>query len=79
MQRVLISAALTLAAIAGPAGAHSESTSSKVATSAETIRPLMIGAAVPDVTVQDLDGKAMALRDALAAKPTLLIFYRGGW
>lgn len=79
MQRVLISAALTLAAMAGPAGAHSEAAASKVAPSADSIRPLMIGAAVPDVQVKGLDGKSMALRDALAAKPTLLIFYRGGW
>ncbi len=50
-----------------------------VASSAQEIRPLLIGAAVPDVTLRTTEGKVVALRDAVAKQPTVLIFYRGGW
>ncbi len=43
------------------------------------VRPLMIGAAVPDAPLRSLDGKAATLRKALAGKPAVLVFYRGGW
>lgn len=48
-------------------------------TSAQDIKPLLIGASVPDVTLQTPDGKAFNLKAAAAKKPTVLIFYRGGW
>jgi len=48
-------------------------------TSAQDITPLLIGASVPDVTLQTPDGKAFNLKATVAKKPTVLIFYRGGW
>jgi hypothetical protein len=43
------------------------------------IRPLLIGAHVPDVTLITPDHQPIVLRDALSKQPTILIYYRGGW
>ena len=48
-------------------------------TSAQDIKPLLIGASVPDVTLQTAERKSFDLKEAVAKKPTILIFYRGGW
>lgn len=41
--------------------------------------PLAVGAAVPTVNLHAETGAVISLRDALGGKPTVLIFYRGGW
>lgn len=41
--------------------------------------PLAAGATVPAVNLHTDAGAAVGLRDALGGKPTVLIFYRGGW
>lgn len=46
---------------------------------AEDISPLLIGESIPSATLQDVEGKAVDLNQLVAAKPTILIFYRGGW
>jgi peroxiredoxin len=51
----------------------------RIAASAADATPLQKGAIVPDVTVQTVDGKSVALRSVLAEKPTVLVFYRGFW
>jgi len=50
-----------------------------IADSPEQIKPLMIGAHVPDVTLITPDHQPVVLRDVLAKQPTILIYYRGGW
>ena len=40
---------------------------------------LKAGDNVPDVRVRTIEGKEIALSDALARKPSVVIFYRGGW
>jgi hypothetical protein len=50
-----------------------------VPTSAQEIRPLLIGAKVPDVSVRNADGADVALADVFRKEPTILIVYRGGW
>lgn len=50
-----------------------------VALTAETVRPLLIGATVPNITLTRVDGKDFVLGTELQLKPTVLIFYRGGW
>ena len=47
--------------------------------SATDVRPLLIGAKVPELTLSSADGSPFDLTRALATKPTILIFYRGGW
>lgn len=41
--------------------------------------PLKVGDAIPDVTLRTEDDKEVKLRALVAEKPTVLIFYRGGW
>ncbi|WP_462264566.1 peroxiredoxin family protein [Mucilaginibacter sp.] len=43
------------------------------------ISPLLIGEAIPAVTIPAADGKAYNLNARIAEKPTILVFYRGGW
>jgi peroxiredoxin len=50
-----------------------------IPSSAQDVRPLLIGSAVPDVTLKTADGTDFSLRAAVAKKPSILIFYRGGW
>src|SRR5882724_440098 len=45
----------------------------------EKVQPLAKGVAVPDVTLRTVDGKSFALKTETSAKPTVIIFYRGGW
>ena len=69
---VRLSDSLPGAAIAGPE-------ESDVAVRAEAVAPLAVGARVPSVTVQDIDGKPVALDEAIGSGAVALIFYRGGW
>ncbi len=45
----------------------------------EDISPLLNGESIPVATLKDASGKAFDLNKAVANKPTILIFYRGGW
>ena len=46
---------------------------------AEGAVPLAKGAMVPSVSVNSLDGVSVDVAELVAQKPTVLIFYRGGW
>jgi peroxiredoxin len=46
---------------------------------AEDISPLLIGEVLPTASLQDSKGKSISLQDYLKIKPTVLVFYRGGW
>lgn len=46
---------------------------------ATSVRPLLIGADVPDVTLRTISGESVALRNMYPDKPMMVIFYRGGW
>jgi peroxiredoxin len=41
--------------------------------------PLAVGQSIPDTTLQTEAGKPVKLRELISKKPTVLIFYRGGW
>ncbi|MFU8781373.1 MAG: peroxiredoxin-like family protein [Kiritimatiellia bacterium] len=43
------------------------------------VKPLEAGAMLPDVSVRTVVGEAFSLKAAVAEKPAVLIFYRGGW
>lgn len=43
------------------------------------VRPLMVGAPLPAVQLKTAAGEDFDLGSALAAKPTILVLYRGGW
>src|SRR5260370_32668038 len=41
--------------------------------------PLKAGDSIPDVTLRTEEDKEVSLRKLVSEKPTVLIFYRGGW
>lgn len=53
--------------------------SEQVADSPEQIQPLLIGTKTPQVKLSTVDGKTVQLKDLISKKPTVLVFYRGGW
>lgn len=50
-----------------------------LAPSPEEVRPLQAGAAAPTFVLADDAGQPVDLATVFSAKPTVLIFYRGGW
>ncbi len=50
-----------------------------LAVSADKTTPLTVGAKAPGPTLKTPDGQAFDLGTAYAAKPTVVILYRGGW
>jgi len=51
----------------------------QVAEKATDIKPLLIGESVPDVSLVSSDGKRENLPAVVGGKPSVLLFYRGGW
>ena len=74
--RISVAVAL-LGVLAGVSQADTHKTA--IADSPENIRPLLIGADIPDVTLVTPDYQLVVLRERLAKQPTILIYYRGGW
>lgn len=71
---------LAMALGAGPLRAEEPKTSSRpIAPSANEICPLLVNSSIPSLTLKKPDGTSFDLNAALKAKPTILIFYRGGW
>ena len=46
---------------------------------AEDISPLLIGEIIPDVILKAPDASDHSVLDIFSKKPTVLLFYRGGW
>ena len=42
-------------------------------------KPLEVGDSIPDVKLRTEENEQVSLRKLLSEKPTVLIFYRGGW
>lgn len=51
----------------------------KIAETAEQVTPIMNGQNIPSVTLFDVDGNTVSLKQIVSEKPTVLVFYRGGW
>ncbi|NME69912.1 peroxiredoxin-like family protein [Flammeovirga aprica] len=52
----------------------------KVPGNASDISPLLIGEYIPkDIILRDVEGNEVNLKKEMNKKPTILIFYRGGW
>lgn len=43
------------------------------------ICPILVGNKVPQIILEDLDGNLFELEQAISNKPTVLIYFRGGW
>ena len=46
---------------------------------AEDISPILIGETLPNAYFQNAEGESVQLKAVLEEKPTVLVFYRGGW
>ena len=47
---------------------------------AEPVRTaLKVGDSIPDVTLRTVDNQEVKLRTLVAEKPSVLVFFRGGW
>ncbi|MDF1817255.1 MAG: peroxiredoxin-like family protein [Immundisolibacteraceae bacterium] len=51
----------------------------EIAASPTEVRPVLIGHSVADAGLRDEQGEPASLADALGGKPTVIVFYRGGW
>ena len=58
--------------LSGDAGANA-------AASADAVCPIKVGATVPTLTLATADGMPFDVGEAIRQKPTVLVFYRGGW
>ena len=73
-----VGAALLLGASATSGDGESETTD-PLPTAANDVRPLLVGAQVPPAVLTDAAGKPVDLKARMARRPTILVFYRGGW
>lgn len=46
---------------------------------ANDVTPAITGTVIPNATVKSVEGKLVEIKDLVSQKPTVLIFYRGGW
>lgn len=51
----------------------------RVAESPEHVTPLLNGQFVPDVTLKTAFGKDIRLQSVVESRPSVILFYRGGW
>ena len=81
LHRMILAVGITTLAIVGAIALAQEPNelSGKVAERADDVHPLLIGVSVPDVVLNDVEGKQVKLHSLIEQKPTVLIFYRGGW
>jgi peroxiredoxin len=79
MQTKIALCIATIVAISIPVWAQTSLTTPEAPSSPQKIRPVLIGAAVPDVTLETVAGEQFDLKKSLTDKPGVIIFYRGGW
>ncbi len=73
MSRAVFASVLSLLfAFASPASA-------RVADTPNDVHPILVGTTAPDAPLTGLDRRPTTLKQQLAGKPTVLVFYRGGW
>jgi peroxiredoxin len=68
-----------LGGIAMLQAAPSDSTGKPVYDSPQAVHPLEKGQTIPNGELETLDGKKINLQTLVFQKPSILIFYRGGW
>ena len=55
------------------------SITAQVPEKAEDISPLLIGESIPNVELKTTEGSKQSVLNIIGEKPTVLLFYRGGW
>ncbi|MGK0267899.1 MAG: peroxiredoxin [Paraglaciecola sp.] len=77
MKKWLLIAAVAMSALMSTSAMALDRTA--IADKAENVTPLLNGTMAPNVTVKTADGSPVSLNALIMQKPTVLIFYRGGW
>lgn len=54
-------------------------TTSDIPKSPNAVCPLLNGMQAPSIDLRDTSGNKVDLGARLGAKPTVIVFYRGGW
>ncbi|MCH2448570.1 MAG: AhpC/TSA family protein [Gracilimonas sp.] len=49
------------------------------AQNAKEVNPLLISSEIPDVKLKNMDDETVRLKELVSQKPSILVFYRGGW
>lgn len=70
---------LLITALLVTLGAAANTTATVIADNPQQVRPLLNGMTAPAVTLLDQQGKEVQLLTEVGKKPTVLVFYRGGW
>ncbi|MDC0602700.1 AhpC/TSA family protein [Aliiglaciecola sp.] len=52
---------------------------SAIAETAEDVTPLLNGQNIPNATLRTADGSPVSLKALMMQKPSIILFYRGGW
>ncbi|MBC3766474.1 peroxiredoxin-like family protein [Neptunicella marina] len=52
---------------------------SEIANKSAEVTPLLNGQTLPDITVKNLQNDTLQLKQLISKKPTIMVFYRGGW
>lgn len=78
IQKLYLSLAFTVALLL-TLGSMASAEPHKIAPAPDQICPALIGSQLPPIALQGLDGQAFDLNRAIAEKPTVLIYFRGGW
>ena len=76
---LFIRATITLSVISGSAGFADSGDAGNIPLRAEDARPLGTNGLVPKIDVRNSSGENVDLLKLVQTKPTVLIFYRGGW
>lgn len=78
LQRLILVLVCSLSLLVS-AQAQPTTSATHVPNGPDQICPLPIGSQVPAMALQSLEAKPFDLAAALKAKPTILIYFRGGW
>ena len=76
---IFIGLTMTLLVASTSRGQQENQTASRIPLSADDICPIKVGAKLPPLTLNSVDGNLVDLNQAVKEKPTILIVYRGGW
>jgi peroxiredoxin len=79
MKNFASSVAFVVAVFFALAGVSHVVAATELASSADKIRPVLLGTKLLDVALKTVDGKNTTLKEQVADKPAVLVFYRGGW
>ncbi|MDY6975748.1 MAG: peroxiredoxin-like family protein [Pseudomonadota bacterium] len=78
MKRLVAMAAMVFACIAGTSNVHALERGA-IAEDADSVTPLLNGQVAPKTTLKMADGSPVSLQALTMQKPSIVLFYRGGW